>query len=138
MGAVSELSSEPVRIDKWLWAARLVKTRPLAAEAVTGGRVHLNGRATKPSKEVRPGDTVEVTIGQLRREVVVLGTSERRGPAAEARRLYEETEESIARRERLAAERRLAAQPMPAPGARPTKRDRRRLEQARRRFRGGL
>jgi ribosome-associated heat shock protein Hsp15 len=126
-----DASPEPVRIDRWLWAARLVKTRALAAEAVKGGRVHVNGRASKPSKDVRPGDRVEVTIGQVRREVVVRGTAERRGPASEAVLLYEETAESVAERERRAADRRLAA-PAAERGPRPTKRDRRRLDRARR------
>src|SRR3954452_7953759 len=121
---------EGVRLHKWLWAARLVKTRGLAAEAIAGGRVHLNGARAKPSKEVRPGDRLEITVGQVRREVVVRGTAERRGPAREAQLLYEETPESVAARERAAAERRLA--PPPA-GPRPTKRDRRRLDAARRR-----
>jgi ribosome-associated heat shock protein Hsp15 len=121
---------EPVRIDRWLWAARLVRTRALAAEAVKGGRVHVNGRATKPSKDVGPGDTVEVTIGQVRREVVVRGTAERRGPAKEAVLLYEETPESLAARERARELRR--AQPVFDAGPRPTKRDRRRLDRERR------
>jgi ribosome-associated heat shock protein Hsp15 len=119
---------EPVRVDKWLWAARLVKTRSLAAEAVKGGRVHVNGRAVKASREVRAGDEVEVTTGQVRRTVVVRGTAERRGPAREAALLYEETPESVAERERAAAERRAAGQTVVNLGGRPTKRDRRRFE----------
>lgn len=120
-----------MRIDKWLWAARLVKTRSLAADAVKGGRVHVNGQAAKPSRDVVPGDRIELTIGQLRMEVIVRGTAERRGPAREAALLYEETDESRAARDRFAAERRLSR---PADlGARPTKRDRRRYEQATRR-----
>jgi ribosome-associated heat shock protein Hsp15 len=119
---------EPVRVDKWLWAARLVKTRSLAAEAVKGGRVHVNGRAVKASREVRAGDEVEVTTGQVRRTVVVRGTAERRGPAREAALLYEETPESVAERERAAAERRAAGQSVVNLGGRPTKRDRRRFE----------
>lgn len=119
---------EPVRIDKWLWAARLAKTRGLAAEAVKGGRVELNGQRTKPSREVRPGDRIAVTLGQARLTVVVRALSGRRGPAAEAALLYEETPESREERERRAAERRLAAPPRAEPGARPTKRDRRRFE----------
>jgi ribosome-associated heat shock protein Hsp15 len=116
-----------VRVDKWLWAARLAKTRALAAEAVKGGRVEVNGQRVKPAKEVRPGDRLEITSGPYRREVVVLALAERRGPASEAALLYEETPQSVAAREQLAAERRLAA-PAPQPGGRPTKRDRRRLD----------
>ncbi len=122
----------PVRIDKWLWAARLAKTRALAAEAVKGGRVHVNGHAVKPSKEVRAGDRLEVTLGQgTRLAVVVRGLSERRGPASEAQLLYEETPESREARERVAAERRLAAEQVAdRGGGRPTKRDRRRFDRS--------
>jgi ribosome-associated heat shock protein Hsp15 len=120
-----------VRVDRWLWAARLAKTRPLAAEAVKGGRVEVNGQRVKPSKDVRPGDRLEVTIGQIKRVVVILGTAERRGPATEAALLYEETPESIAARERFVAERRMAAMPAPQRGGRPTKRDRRLLDKRR-------
>jgi ribosome-associated heat shock protein Hsp15 len=121
-----------VRVDKWLWAARLHKTRSLAAEAVKGGRVQVNGQRVKPSREVGPGDEIEVTVGQLRRTVVVRGVSERRGPAKEAVLLYDETPESVAARELLAEQRRLASPPPGADlGARPTKRDRRRLDSTR-------
>jgi ribosome-associated heat shock protein Hsp15 len=123
---------EGVRVDKWLWAARLLKTRSLAAEAVKGGRVQVNGQRVKPSKEVAPGDELEVTIGQVRRTVVVRAVAERRGPAKEAVLLYEETADSIAARERQAEQRRLASPPPGADlGARPTKRDRRRLDATR-------
>ena len=120
----------PVRVDRWLWAARLVKTRALAAAAVKGGRVHVNGRAVKASREVRPGDRLELTTTGARLTVVVRGTAERRGPASEAARLYEETAESRAARERHAAERRMGRPPGADLGARPTKRDRRRYERA--------
>ena len=123
-------ASAPVRIDKWLWAARLVKTRTLGADAVKGGRVEVNGQRTKPSRDVRLGDRIQLTVGPLRRAVIVRGTSERRGPAVEAARLYEETAESIAERERQAAERRLAWPSGGQDGGRPTKRDRRRFEAA--------
>ena len=123
-----EDSSAPVRVDKWLWASRLVKTRTLAADAVKGGRVQVNGQRVKPSRDVRPGDRLELTVGPVRREVVIRGTAERRGPAAEAVRLYEETPESRAERERQAAERRLAWPAGGQAGGRPTKRDRRRFE----------
>ena len=123
---------DEARIDRWLWAARFYKTRTAATDAVAGGRVHLNGARVKPAKDVRPGDTLEVTIGDTRREVVVVAVAERRGPASLAQSLYEETPGSIARREQRAADRRLA-RPLGADlGARPTKQDRRRLEALRR------
>ena len=123
---------EEVRIDRWLWTARFFKTRSAATDAVTGGRVHLNGARVKPAKDVRPGDTVEVTVGDTRREVVVLAVAERRGPAPVAQSLYDETPGSVARREQRAVERRFA-RPLGAElGARPTKQDRRRLEALRR------
>jgi ribosome-associated heat shock protein Hsp15 len=128
---------EPVRVDKWLWAARLVKTRALAAEAVKGGRVHVNGRAVRPSRELRPGDRVEITVGAAPRTVIVRATAERRGPAREAALLYEETPESIEARERAAAERKAAGRSVADLGGRPTKRDRRRYERARRGGRPG-
>ena len=126
---------ERVRIDKWLWAARFFTTRSVAAAAVVGGRVHVNGLRAKPSKDVRVGDTVEVTIGAVRRTVQVTGVSDRRGPASVAATLYGETAESVAARERRALERRLA-RPLGADlGSRPTKLDRRRLDALRRRQR---
>jgi len=125
--------TEPVRLDKWLWAARLHKTRALAAEAVKGGRVWVNGARVKPSREVRVGDEVEATLGQTRLTVVVCGLANRRGPAVEAQKLYEETEASRAERERRRELERFAPPPLPVPGARPTKRDRRRYDAGRRR-----
>ena len=116
-----------MRVDKWLWVARLLKTRALAAEAVKSARVKVNGVTAKPSKEVGPGDRLELRTGPVRREVVVRGVAPRRGPASEAALLYEETPESIAARERHADERRLARQDG-GEGGRPTKRDRRLLE----------
>jgi ribosome-associated heat shock protein Hsp15 len=119
---------DPMRIDKWLWAARLSKTRALAAEAVKSGRVHVNGAEAKPSKEVKPGDRLELRTGPVRVSVVIRATAPRRGPASEASKLYEETQESVEARLRHAEERRLARQEG-GEGGRPTKRDRRRLEQ---------
>src|SRR6478735_8339585 len=94
-----------VRVDRWLWAARLFKTRGAATEAAVGGRVHVNGTRVKPAKEIRAGDRLDVTVGGARRELVVLAVAEKRGPASVAATLYEETPESLARRERLAVER---------------------------------
>jgi len=115
-----------MRIDRWLWVARLYKTRAVAADAVRGGRVHVGGQAAKPSREVRPGEVIELTTGPVPRTVVVRGLAERRGPAKEAALLYEETPESIAARAAYAEERRLMSRARPIPGGRPTRRERRR------------
>ncbi|MBW3609603.1 MAG: RNA-binding S4 domain-containing protein [Actinobacteria bacterium] len=121
-----------VRIDKWLWAARFFKTRTLAADAVKGGRVELGGARVKASKEVVAGDELRITIGQVRRTVIVRGVSDKRGPAKVAATLYEETPQSVAARELAAEQRRLQSPPPGADlGMRPTKRDRRRLDSAR-------
>jgi ribosome-associated heat shock protein Hsp15 len=119
-----------MRVDRWLWTARFYKTRTLAAEAVKGGRVHVNGVAVKPSREVGPDDQLELTLGSERRTVIVRGTTERRLSAQEAAHIYEETEQSVAERERLAEARRLSG-PLDL-GQRPTKRDRRRSDAGRR------
>jgi ribosome-associated heat shock protein Hsp15 len=123
---------EHVRIDKWLWAARFFKTRGLATDAVLGGRVHVNGQRVKPAKEIRASDTVAVSIGALQRTVIVLGLAEKRGSAKVAVTLYEETQESIRRREEFARQRRLARPLGSDLGARPTKQARRRIEALRR------
>ncbi len=126
------MKMEQVRLDKWLWAARFFKTRSAATEAVLGGRAHLNGARVKASKDVRVGDTIEVTVGTVRRTVLVTGVSDKRGPASVAATLYSETPESVAAREQRALERRLARPPGADLGARPTKLDRRRLDGLRR------
>lgn len=125
------VSVERVRIDKWLWAARFFKTRSAATEAVNGGRIHVNDVRAKPAKEVAVGDTVELTVGDMPWTVVVCGLADKRGSAQIAATLYEETERSRAERERRIADRRFA-RPMGADlGARPTKRDRRRIDDVR-------
>jgi ribosome-associated heat shock protein Hsp15 len=123
---------EQIRLDKWLWAARFFKTRSAATEAVAGGRVHVNGARVRPAKEIRAGDTIEVRVGYVERTVVVKSIADRRGSATVAATLYEETAESIANRERLTAERRLARPPGADLGARPTKQARRRIDALRR------
>ena len=117
-------AADDVRLDKWLWAARLFKTRGLAAEAAAGGKVHLNGARVKPAKSVRPGDELRVRRGEQEIVVVVRALSSQRRPASEAVALYEETEESKTARERHATERR-AAFATPVDVGRPTKKDRR-------------
>lgn len=126
-----------VRIDKWLWAARFFKTRGAATEAVLGGRVHVNGERVKPSKVVRAGDTVEVTIGTVRWTVAVTEVADRRGPASVAATMYAETPESRAARAQHALERRLASPLGADVGGRPTKQARRRLDAMRRARRRG-
>lgn len=130
MSAMSD--SARVRIDKWLWAARLFKTRSLASEAVDLGRVRVDGERIKPAREARIGDRVEVVVGEARREVVIRALSNQRGPAAAALALYEETAESRARRERAAEARRHGTEPARAIKGRPTKREGRALRSLRR------
>ena len=126
---------EKVRIDRWLWAARLFKTRGAATAAVLGGRAHVNGVRGNPATDGGAGDRIEVSVGDLRRELVVRAVAEKRGPASVAATLYEETPESVARREQRSLERKLS-RPLGADlGARPTKRDKRRLDALRRQMR---
>lgn len=117
-----------VRIDKWLWAGRFFKTRSLASDAVSGGKVKLNGAAAKPAREVKPGDRLEIHNGDTRWEVIIQALSEKRGPAPEARLLYEETAESIAAREAEQQRRKFTVEPAADLHGRPTKRDRRQLQ----------
>ncbi len=122
---------DSLRIDKWLWAARFYKTRALAVEEIGKGRVHVNGQAVKPAREVRVGDAVALRQGAVSRTVVVRGLSLQRGPAPVAQQLYEETEASRLAREAAAEQRRLAAEPaLSIEQGRPTKRDRRQIDQA--------
>lgn len=120
-----------LRIDKWLWAARLFKTRTLAAGAVELGRVRVNGERVKPAREARVGDRVEVFAGELRSEFVIRELSAQRGPAPVAQQLYEETADSRARRERRREQARYGAEPARSIKGRPTKRDGRELRSAR-------
>ena len=117
-----------MRLDKWLWAARFFKTRSRAQQAVAAGRVKVNGERVKPARELRLLDEVMVRAGELEWQVKVKGFAERRGPAEEARKLYEEKEASRAERERRTDLRRWGAEPAATLKGRPTKRDRRLLE----------
>ena len=125
-------STTRMRLDKWLWAARFYKTRALAAENIQSGHVSVNGASAKNSKEIGPGDRIQLRQGQVSKTVIVQGISPQRGPAPVAQQLYAETAESIAQREAQAQQRRLAPEPALAIAqGRPTKRDRRQLQDAR-------
>ena len=116
-----------VRVDKWLWAARFFKTRALAAEAIEGGKVEVNGERAKRARALAPGDRLRVRMGPYEHHVVVRALSARRGPAVEAQKLYEETEESRKAREALAAQMR-TMQSNFSWDSKPSKRDRRAID----------
>jgi len=118
---------EGVRLDKWLWAARFFKTRSLATEAVNGGKVDLNGQRPKPAKELKIGDQLRIRTGPFVHAITVRALSDRRGPPAAAALLFEESAESIAARERLREQHRIAPSVQYDEGGRPTKKDRRTL-----------
>ena len=123
--------SSVTRIDRWLFFVRLFKSRSLSAQAVSGGRVHINGERVKPSHVVRAGDRIDFTRGAVEFECTVTAIPVRRGPAAEAARCYEETAASQARRAEFAARMRLAAALAPRPDERPDKHQRRELRRLR-------
>ncbi len=125
---MSELTR--VRLDKWLWAARFFKTRSLAQQAIEGGKVHCEGQRAKPAKEIQLGARLQIRQGFDEREVIVRGLSEQRGPAPVAQQLYEETAESLAKREAQAEQRRLEARAFD-PGDRPSKKQRRQISRFR-------
>jgi len=120
---------EQVRIDKWLWAARFFKTRSLAAKEVGAGHVAVNGLKVKPARMVRAGDLLTIRQGFLETSVRIQLVSEQRGPAVVARTLYEETEESLVRREQILAERKAMRSHMEQPDRRPDKHERRQIRQ---------
>lgn len=132
---MSVTTTSGVRLDKWLWAARFFKTRSLAAEEIHKGRVSVNGTVAKAAREVRIGDTIALRQGNIPKTVQVLGLSQMRGPAPIAQQLYAETPESQEQRQQLAEQRRLAPEPAAAitqqRQGRPTKRQRRELDEAR-------
>ena len=120
-----------MRIDKWLWAARFFKTRSLATDEINKGRIQVNGQVVKPSRDVKAQDTVVIRQADFTRTVIVMGLSPVRGPAPVAQALYEETPESLALRAKVSEQHRLAREPaLSITQGRPTKRDRRDLQQA--------
>jgi ribosome-associated heat shock protein Hsp15 len=114
-----------IRLDKWLWAARFFKTRALAADAVTGGKITINEERAKPSRLVRRGDKLAVRRGAYERVITVKDVSRLRGPASQAQQLYEETEESARKREAAIAQSKLERLPEFDSAGRPSKKDRR-------------
>ena len=128
---MSDAVTEKLRIDKWLWAARFFKTRSLAKAAIEGGKVQLDGQRVKVSREISAGDRIRLRQGWDEREVVVLELSDQRRGAPEAQALYEETAESIERREQTAQARKLAGGMTERPLKRPDKRARRQIHRFR-------
>lgn len=120
-------TDDEARLDQWLWAARFFKTRGLAAEAIAGGKVQVNGERAKAAKTVRPGDVVRVRLGPFEHLVTVRGLAARRGPAAEAAALYEEDPEGRRRRLELADAHRLARASFRHGEGKPSKKDRREI-----------
>jgi ribosome-associated heat shock protein Hsp15 len=123
-----------VRLDKWLWAARFFKTRSVAREAVSGGKVHLNGNRAKPGRTINIGDELRIQRGEEEFVITILEPSTRRGPATVARTLYEESDESRIRREKLAEERKLERQQHATRERRPDKRQRRNIVRFKNKF----
>ncbi len=121
--------TDSVRLDRWLWAARFYKTRALAAAAVAGGKVSVNGSRAKPAKQVQSGDSVRVRVGPYDWFVTVRAVTERRGSARDAQLLYDEAPEGRAARERLAEAHKIAPAPAYRGKGRPTKKERRALQQ---------
>lgn len=121
------MMDEAVRLDKWLWAARFFKTRPLASAAVSGGKVHLNGQRVKSGRSVRVGDGLQIQRAGFVWVVEVLTLAERRGPASIAETLYRETEASIQTRAQLREQQKLAALATPQTSGRPNKQQRRHI-----------
>ncbi|MBK0097701.1 ribosome-associated heat shock protein Hsp15 [Erwinia sp. S63] len=124
---MKEKTSEGVRLDKWLWAARFYKTRAMAREMIEGGKVHYNGQRSKPSKIVELHAELTLRQGNDERTVVITAIGDQRRPATEAQEMYAETAASIEKREKTALARKMNALTMPHPDRRPDKKERRDL-----------
>ncbi len=126
--AMTSTETDSIRLDKWLWSARFFKTRRLAAEAVAGGKVHLNGQRCKPAKEVKTGDRLTITKEQYNWNLLVKGINKHRRPYSEAILLYEETPESAAKRkEQVALNKQQASQKHSSLEKKPNKKQRRQI-----------
>lgn len=123
-----DTSTETIRLDKWLWAARFFKTRPEASQAIHGGKVHVNGNRAKAARSVLVGDILRITIGLMEFNITVTALAKFRRPAAEARLLYIESEASIKARQEQQELRRMANAGYAGPGKKPSKRDRRKIK----------
>ena len=119
------MTDTPVRLDKWLWAARFFKTRGLAKDAIEGGKVHYDGARAKPSRNVEVGAMLRMRLGFDEKTVEVLALSDKRRGAPEAQLLYRETEESVEKRLAMAAQRKAQNAGHVAPDHKPSKKDRR-------------
>ncbi|MDO4626756.1 MAG: ribosome-associated heat shock protein Hsp15 [Pasteurellaceae bacterium] len=122
-----DTDKDVTRLDKWLWAARFYKTRTIAKEMIDGGKVHYNGQRTKPNKTVEIGALIKLRQGSDEKEIQVLALATQRRGAPEAQLLYQETEQSLQKREQLALARKNNALTMPHPDRRPNKKERRNL-----------
>lgn len=120
--------SDSVRIDKWLWAARFFKTRSLASTAVENGRVRVAGERVKPARMLKTGEVLQIDNGATRWEVLVVALSDVRGPASVAQTLYGETEPSVLARQQEALQRKYYREPAASIKGRPTKRERRQID----------
>ncbi|PWC11687.1 ribosome-associated heat shock protein Hsp15 [Brenneria roseae subsp. americana] len=127
MMKATDKTDDAVRLDKWLWAARFYKTRAIAREMIEGGKVHYNGQRGKPSKLVELNAEIKLRQGNDERTVIVLALSSQRRTAADAQALYQETDGSIEKREKLTLARKMNALTMPHPDRRPDKKERRDL-----------
>ncbi|NMP28454.1 ribosome-associated heat shock protein Hsp15 [Rahnella sp. SAP-1] len=126
-GKTQQQDETGIRLDKWLWAARFYKTRAMAREMIEGGKVHYNGQRGKPSKLVEPNAEIKLRQGNDERTIVILAITDQRRSAEQAQTLYQETDASVANREKISQARKMNALTMPHPDRRPDKKERRSL-----------
>ena len=127
MASQQKPALESVRLDKWLWAARFFKSRKLATEAISGGKVHLNKARVKPSRTIKIGDQLDISRDNYKYHIEVIGLNDKRRPAKEAQRLYQESEQSIRSREQQREIRKLSSASIHQSKTRPNKKERRQI-----------